>query len=214
MMRVTSLMLAALGAFVSGPAFAQGWIEYSSQKDLFSINLPSEPNVRDITYRTEYGITLPGSVYSYENGRNRYSVTVIDYTDTEKKHAELVKSCKAAGGEGDSCNDRSNGDIRGAMDYAIANFLRRDAKVTHYAYCNTDRVEGHELYLTNADTSRTFAAVYMHENRLYILDGTVPQNSTPPMLFHQSMGFLDKEGKRIRYNSTYSNGFPPPPRAR
>src|SRR5262249_35603283 len=156
MMRLISLMIATLVGFASAPAFAQEWIDFTSQKDFFSINLPGQPNVRDITYRTEYGITLPGRVYSYDLGKNRYSVTVIDYTEADKKHAELVKTCKAAGGEGDSCNDRSNGDVRGAMDYALSNYLRRDAKVTHYAYCNADRVEGHELYLTNADTSRTF----------------------------------------------------------
>jgi len=54
----------------------------------------------------------------------------------------------------------------------------------------------------------------MHENRLYILEGTVPAKSPPPALFYQSMGFLDKDGKRRRYQSPYSNGFPAPPRAR
>ena len=213
-MRLIQLVSLLFIVLLSSPASAQGWMEYSNQKDLFSINMPGEPKVREITYQTEYGITLPARVYSYEDGRNRYSITVVDYSDAEKKHADLVKSCKAAGGDGDSCNDRSNGDLRGAIVYAISSFIRRDAKVTHYAYCNADRVEGHEVYLTNADASRTYAAAYMHENRLYILDGTVPPNSTPPMLFHQSMGFLDKEGKRIRYNSTYSNAFPAPTRAR
>jgi len=30
-------------------------------------------------------------------------------------------------------------------------------------------VEGHQLQLTNADQSRTFVGIYLHENRLYIL---------------------------------------------
>ena len=204
----------ALILFISGPSFAQEWIEYASRADFFSVNFPGEPKVRDITYHTEYSITLPGRVYSYEAGPNRYSVTVVDYADAEKKHAELVKSCKAAGGDGDSCNDRSGGDVRGAIIYATSTFLKRDAKVTHFAYSNADRVEGHELYLANPDRSRTFAAIYMHEKRLYILEGTTPAGSPPPALFYQSMGFLDKEGKRIRYQSPYSNGFPAPPRAR
>jgi hypothetical protein len=214
MIRLIPLIAAALSGFLSAPAFAQDWTEYSNQKDFFSITIPGQPTVREITYQTEYAITLPARVYTYESGGNRYSVTVVDYTDVERKHADLVKSCKAAGGDGDSCNDRTNGDVRGAILYATWNLIHKAAKVTHLAYTNADRVEGNELYLTNTDGSRTFASIFMHENRLYIVDGTVPVNSPPPMLFQQSMGFLDKEGKRIRYNATYSNGFPAPSRAR
>ncbi len=185
-MRLIRLIAATLSLLIfSVPCFAQEWIDYSSQADFFAINFPGQPKVRDITYRT-----------------------------VDKIEAERVKSCRAAGGEGDSCNDHSGGDKRGALLYATFNLIQKAAKVTHLAYSNADRVEGHELYLTNADGSRTFAAIYMHENRLYILEGTVPANAPPPALFYQSMGFLDKDGKRIRYQSVYSNGFPPPPRAR
>ena len=104
--------------------------------------------------------------------------------------------------------------MRGAIDYATWNFLQRDAKVTHYAYYNADLIEGRRLQLTNADRSRTFAAIHMHENRLYILEGTVSASSPPPGLFQQSLGFLDKEGNRVRYETIYSNGFPPPRRTR
>ena len=90
---------------ILGLCFAQGWIEYHNRADFFSVNFPGEPKVRDISYRTEYFITLPGRVYSYENGPNRYSVTVVDYTNLESLEAERVKSCQAAGGDGDSCNN-------------------------------------------------------------------------------------------------------------
>ena len=52
----------------------------------------------------------------------------------------------------------------------------------------------------------------MHENRLYILEGTVSAGSPPPGLFQQSLGFLDKEGIRVRYDTVYSNMYPPPSR--
>jgi len=54
----------------------------------------------------------------------------------------------------------------------------------------------------------------MHENRLYILEGTVPAGAPAPALFQTSLGFLDKDGKGIRYETPYSNGFPPPRRVR
>lgn len=210
-MRLIPLVPAAFVLFVSGPSFAQEWIEYASRADLFSVNFPGEPKVREITYPTEYGITLPGRVHSVENGPNRYSVTVVDYANVEKIHAERVKDCR---GYPDTCNNPWRAEVRGAMDYAMWNFLQRDAKVTHYAYYNADRVEGRRLQLTNADRSRTFAAIHMHEDRLYILEGTVPASSPPPGLFQQSLGFLDKQGNRVRYATIYSNGYPPPPRDR
>jgi hypothetical protein len=213
-MNVIPLIAAALSLFISTPSFAEEWKDYTSRTDFFVINFPGEPKVKDITFLTEYNSTLPGRVHIYENGPSRYSVTVVDYGSLDKIEAERVKKCKAAGGDGDSCNDHTSTDTRGALLYATWNFINRGSKVTHLAYSNTDRIEGHELYLANPDGSRTFAAMYMHENRLYILEGTVPANSPPPSLFYQSMGFLDKDGKRIRYSSSYSNGFPAPSRQR
>ena len=96
--------------------------------------------------------------------------------------------------------------------WATFHLLQRDAKVTFYAWYNADLVEGHQLQLTNADGTRTFAAIHMHENRLYIVEGTVPKGAPQPALFQQSLGFIDKEGKRIRYTTTYSNAYPAPPR--
>jgi len=55
------------------------------------------------------------------------------------------------------------------------------------------------------DQSKTFAFVTMHQNRLYILEGTVPANYPPPGLFQQSMGFIDQDGRGVRYQSVYSN---------
>ena len=102
-------------------------------------------------------------------------------------------------------------DLRGALGYAVSSFLQRDAKVT-YAFADSDRVEGRRIQLTNADQSRTFVAVYMHENRLYILDGTVSPSAPPPALFQQNFGFFDKDGVRMRYRTLYSNLYAPPPR--
>ncbi len=211
---IATVIATTFSLFVAAPVFAQGWTEYSSQQDFFTINFPGEPEVRDITYDTPYFITLPGRVYGHEDGPNRYSVTVVNYADAARRHAELVVSCRAELGDGDSCNNHTATDLRSAMDYATWNILQRKGELTHFVYYQADRVEGRTFHLTNSDGSRTFAAVNMHENRLYILEGTVDADSPPPMVFQQSLGFLDQEGRRIRYATTYSNGFPAPPRDR
>ena len=91
--------------------------------------------------------------------------------------------------------------------------MQRDAKLTSFVWNFVDLVEGHQLQLTNnADKSRTFAGIYMHENKLYIIEGTVPAGYPEPGLFQQSLGWLDENGVGLRYQTYYSNGFPPPPR--
>jgi hypothetical protein len=213
-MRRLPLIAAILVLLVSRSAFAQEWIEYASQRDFFSINFPRQPDVRDITYKSQFGLELPARVYSATVGPNRYSVTAVDYNVVSKMHAEKSKACQANETYPDVCNDSTTNELRGAMDFAVWGFIQRDAKITFYTYYSAELVEGKQLQLTNPDGSRTFAAINIHDNRLYIAEGTVPKGAPLPALFQQSMGFIDKEGKRIRYETIYSNAYPPPRRSR
>jgi hypothetical protein len=199
---------AAFVLFVASPAVAQEWVEYNSPHDSFSVNFPTEPEIRNITYPSEYGVTLPGRVYTSNEGKSTYSVTVVDYSDVQALHVERLKGCNLYP---NLCANPSANELRGAIDFALWNFLKRDAKFTDYAYYNADRIEGRRLQLLNADQSRTFAAIHLHQNRLYIFEGTVPAGSPPPGLFQQSLGWVDKEGNRIRYQTIYSNAYPAPP---
>jgi len=85
-------------------------------------------------------------------------------------HADRVKGCTLYP---DQCNNPYVAELRGAVDYATWNFLKKDVKVTYFAYGNTDRIEARRIQLTNADKTRTFAQMLIHENRLYIFEATV-----------------------------------------
>ena len=208
-MRLIRLLSAALILSLAASAFAQEWIEYYSRDDRFMVNFPGQPQVKPITYHTEYGLDLPAHLHVYEQGPTRMSVTVVDYNDVEKIHSDRVKGCTLYP---DQCTNQGQNELHGALDYAASSFIKRDGKVTYYGYANSDRIEGRRVQLTNPDKSKTFAAVYMHENRLYIFEATVPATAPPPALFQQSMGFLDKDGNRVRYKTPYSNVYPPPER--
>jgi hypothetical protein len=211
--------VAGFALVLSGPAFAQDWIDYASRADFFSVNFPGKPKVQDIRYTSEYEAIFPARVHSYEEGPNRYSVTVVDYTDGERIHVARARNCPPDAHSG--CAGEAQGaqgigswkyDLRGAIDYASWQLIQRGAKLTFFVWSVIDRVEGRQLHFTNADRSRTFAAIHMHENRLYILEATVPPGAPEPGLFQQSLQFLDNEGKSVRYQAIYSNGFPPPAR--
>ena len=215
-MRVTPLISAVLVLSISGTLFAQEWIEFASREDRFTCNFPIQPKIAQTTYVSQHEAELPARIYSATQGQSRYSVTVVDYTQAQRILTEKAKSCPAGaepclGGPGDEGHWKS--DIRGALDYAAWQLMKRDAKLTLFVWSNVDQVEGHQLQLTNnADKSRTFVGIYMHENKLYIVEGTVPPGYPEPGLFQQSLGWLDENGVGLRYQSYYSNGFPPPPR--
>ena len=181
-------------------------MEYRNTTDRFTIVFPGQPTVQEITWPSEYGAVFPGRVYTVQQGRNRYSVTVIDYTQSEKVHSTISKP--------ESFQDPRYWqiDIQASIQYAATKFRQRPgAKVTYDAWHYIDLVEGHQLQLTNADQTRSFISIYLHENRLYIVEAMVPAGAPAQGLFQQNLSFLDEKGGRIRYNEIYSNRLPPLP---
>jgi len=220
-MRAIQLILAALSLSLATSSFSQGytWTEYVSREDHFSVSFPDDPTIEEISYPTEYRINLPGRVYSYEDGGTLFSVTVVDYNSAIDIHNARNEDCRTSGGDGDLCQDDGPEDVRGAIVYATWNIMNRDdVDVIHYAHYNSDRVEGHNIRLIGDNGSLTTAVIHMHEDKLYVLEATVPRGAPAPGLFQISLAFLDDQYKRIRYDwvgtMLYSNGYPPTPRVR
>jgi hypothetical protein len=178
----------------ASPTFAQGWVQFTSELDRFQIQSLGELVMHETTFDSEYGAVMPSRVYSYEDGPNRYSVTVVDYTDAEQIHAERSKT------EADY-ELYWEVDIRASITYAAANLRKRGGQVTYDAYHYIDRVEGQQLQITNDDQSRTYAAIYLHDSKLYIVEATVAPGSIPPGFFQQSMQWIDENGGRVRYRN-------------
>jgi len=208
--RLMPLISAALVLTISGPSFAQEWVEFASREERLTCLFPTQPKVTETTWTSEYGAILPMRVYSATPGQSRYSLTVVDYNPVERLLVEKSNSCPAGAetcqGIGDWGLGYWKNDMRGAIVYATSKFLQRDVKVTHLMWNSAALVQGQELQLTNnADQSRTFASIYMHENRLIIMEATVPKGYPPPAAFTQSLGWLDESGRGIRYSTMYIN---------
>src|SRR5688572_29190958 len=136
-MRRIRFVLAALVMVTPAFSSAQGWIEYKSRADFFGVSFPGEPKIEDFSYLSEVQAQLPARRYTAQEGPSRYSVTVVDYTNAERIHAERVKSCPpdAHSGCGGGQNLGLGGwivDVWGARDYAAGKYIVSGSKVTFY----------------------------------------------------------------------------------
>src|SRR5262245_15538390 len=219
-MRLHPIILGAIILSFSASMFAQEYVEYKSQQDRFGIVFPAQPKVTETTYTSEFGSVLPARVYAADSGQGHFSVTVVDYNNIQAIATEKAKACPK-GAEtclGGLAPTSSTGagywkaDLAGAMMNATWRLMERDAKVTYVGWTNIDLVEGNMVSLTNnKDKSRTSASIFMHQNKLYILEGTVPAGYPVPDFFQQSVQWLDENGTPIRYSTLYHNGFAAPP---
>ena len=215
-MRVIPWIAAALTLALATPALAQEeWDNLKFPEDGFEVNFPGKPQIQNTTYTSQYRYQLPAKVYTASHGRERYSVTVVDYRAAEAQGVARARLCPPGAETCIGTQDGRQGtiiglgywkmDVRGAMTFAALKYIQRDAKVTDLNLQFQQVVEGYFLQLTNRDESRTFAYITMHENRLYIFDATVPKGSPEPGLFQGSVGFVDAKGGSIRYTEYYSN---------
>ena len=214
-----SAVSAALVLAIGGSAFAQEYVEFTSKDDRFGATFPVQPKVEQTMWKSQFGSMVPARIYTADSGNSHFKVTVVDYNNIEAIATERSKSCPPGaetcrGGGSSTGLGYWKADLAGAEKFATWQFMQRDAKVTYMAWNNIDLVEGTMIYMTNADKSRTSAGIYMHENKLYILEGTVPAGYPEPGFFQQSVRWLDENGNGVRYQTLYHNGFPKPPTGR
>ena len=216
--RLVLVTSTALVLCVASSALSQNWTEIVSQEERFTVTFPAQPTITDAAWFSQFGAVLPSRVYSTTKGQSRYSVTVVDYNPVERLLVERSQACPPGANTCQGIADWGVGywktDIRGALLYAVSKFVERDAKVTTLTWNGIALVQGVEMRLTNnADQSRTFASIYMHENRLGIVEATVPRGDPPPVAFNESLNWLDEQGRPVRYQTTYVNipDVPKPP---
>ena len=204
---------ASEGATVRG-AESPDWNEFSSREDRFTINFPGQPATTDAVWMSQYGAVLPAHVYSGADGSARYSITVVDYNPLHRILSERSRTLPALDL---AVHDYGIGywktDVRGAAVFAASKFLERDGKVTSLLSNFADGVVGLQVqFVSNADQSRTFCSIYMHANRLVIAEAVVPRGYPAPLIFQQSLGWLDDKGEKIRYQSPMNYNEPDAPR--
>ena len=206
-MRVVLSLVATLVLTVPMTISAAEWSEYTSKLDLFQVVFPSEPEIRETMWKSEYGMEYPARVYSTRDGASTFTVTVVNMADAEEMHRKRAFN--------NNIFDQGQGaywqlDIMSSLHYVATQYRRRPGvKVTEDAFHYIDLVAGHQLHLHNADGTMTHVALYLHKNRLYILEGTVPPRAAAPNVFTESLQFNDENGRRVRYQVITHNELPP-----
>ena len=178
-MRFASYVLTAIILLAPVQAFAQDWIEYVDREQRFSVNLPGEPTTEDIMITSQRGDTYPAKIYRVSDGVSDYMVKVIDYDGA-------VVS-----------------DVRSSVSWEAWHY-RMDARdtsgeITFDGYAQIDRIEGHQLQITNTDQSKTYISIHVYNRRLYVLEATSPEGLPRPMLFQVSLSMLNEDGQSVRF---------------
>ena len=212
-MRVIAILVALLLS-LPGLAAAQEWQELVFRQDGISVNFPSQPTITETTWTSQLRYTLPARVYRVEKGPERYSMTVVDYRPLEEQGIARWKACPPGNAQCRNGGDTIGPgywkqDERGALTFALSRYMKNhEYTITDYAWDWQDMVEGYHLQLDGPGERRTLVYVAMHNRKLYILEASSPAHYPEPGLFQQSIGWLDENGKRIRYTETvYSNSY-------
>ena len=200
------------------PSVASGqaaeWKEFVSKEDRFGANFPGDPVRTEVPWETEYGAKLTAHVYTAKDGQRTYSMTVVDYNPVQAILTAKADACEDLTSERCTGHTSFSGpgywknDVRGAMIYAAFKFMQRDVKITHYMWNYLGMgVEVNEMQMvSNVDKSRTWVSMYMHHNRLYVMEGNVPSNYPNAGLFTQSISLFEEDGKRASHGHVVFNG--------
>jgi hypothetical protein len=164
-MRLITLIVAVLAA--SAPAGAQTWREYEYPDEGFTADFPAEPKVETTSYKAPGGRLVEARVHSVVQEGGEFKVTVADMSHTET----------------------SEGNV---MAYAVF-MLSRKGELRFNIPHSTRRIIGRQASIDGPDGSQTYASIFVHNGRLYQIEGTVPAggSTADAFRFQQSFDFTD-----------------------
>ena len=162
-MRLIAFILAVFVA--SGPAAAQSWQEYSYPAYSFTVAFPAEPQIETTTHQVADGRSVEAHVYSVRLNNGVFKVTVAELANTNLDESAVIDHAIKTLSEG--------GEVK--------------INIPHRIY----QVYGRQLSVLGADGSRTTAAVFDYNGRLYQIEGkALPGgNAIDIIRFQQSLVF-------------------------
>jgi hypothetical protein len=171
-MRLIAFIVALIAA--GGPAAAQNWTEYAYPKDAFTVSFPAKPTVETTTYQTADGRMVEARVYSVTNDSGMFRMMVADL-----KGAAMVENA--------------------VLDHAVKT-LSEGGEIKVDIPHRISRVYGRQLSIVGPEGSRSMAAVFYYNRRLYLIEGKAlpggPNGTADAIRFQQSLEFTDGGSNR------------------
>jgi hypothetical protein len=207
-MRFPAVIPVALAAVLSAaaPVFAQDWAPMISKEDGFRANFPGQPKVEAITYTTEFNLKLPGRVYRAADPLGRYSTTVVDYRDVERMHSERAAACRASRARTRrtaTAARTTSPEVAGATDPPCRILKRDGVKVTTTALLPRGRLRPAAAPDQSDQSAPTWPCT---STRTSLHETTVPAGMPEPILFMESLAWVNDQGLAIRYRTLYTEG--------
>lgn len=178
--------------FLTGAAVAQLETDtpmYVDCKYGFAIIYPGnskQPLARDIRYTIPYyADNLPAREFYLEQGGNRYSVTVVDFSTGPRADEQLVETAAAE--------------------------LRKKGEVRFQAFADYDPgMPGRQLNIFQPNGRQLRASLYMAYHRLVITQAEASSADIDAIRFEQSIVLVDSDGYDIdRVNGMDGTGSEP-----
>jgi hypothetical protein len=142
-MRSIAFVLAAFVA--SAPAAAQNWQEYSYPNYSFTVAFPADPQIETTTYQVADGRSVEAHVYTVRQDNSVFKVTIAELADTGLEESAVIDHAIKTLSEG--------GEVKVNIPHRI------------------NRVYGRQLSILRVDGSRSTAAVFDYNGRLYQIEG-------------------------------------------
>jgi hypothetical protein len=168
-----ALLIGAAAPLLQGAAPERGEIigedMYVNCQYRVAAHFPSEPKVRDITYR-DGARSAPARQFYVESGMAMLSVTVVHFADGPDRDSQLIDNAVAALGR--------KGQMR--FNYPV--------------WYDEPNIGGHQVQVALADGRALRGSVYMADHRLYITEAAADLNDFPAFLFEQSVSLINENG--------------------
>lgn len=159
------------------------WVEFEDRTEFFFVNFPEQPKITTATWQSRQGLLYPARVYTAYEGPGRYTMTVVTLSEL-----------------------RDLTEMKAMISWEAWRFRKMGGDITYDMHGQIDRIQGHQLHIKHADKTTSIIGIYLHDNRLYVMEARVPDGSPGGLLFEPSLSILDENGRRIRYNlDVYGN---------
>ena len=194
--RVLTLLSCGMLPFLASSSVAQG-AEVAPDQPIYYANCQSgiavifpgqskQPQIRDIRYTIPfYANNRSAREFYIERGGNRYSVTVVDFSDGPRSDEQIVEQAAAE--------------------------LRKTGEVRFQAYADYDPgMPGRQLNIFKPNDRQLRASIYMAYHKLVITQADAVVGDNDGIIFEQSIVLVDNQGVDIdRVNGQDGTGTEP-----